>query len=169
MSRIIMYRYWDEYKKAVINCDQIIASRNDGGMTAGYFDESGCPKGCADTLMQFTGLKDKFNRDIYEGDLVAAKSTAYYVAKKRWDKRSKDCWEVLKTGEISIHGIWEIVWNQDDARFHTKYLSSDFPEDRELYTAPCLSVCKNSIENCEVIGNIYENKDLIAFITKEEL
>ena len=71
-------------------------------------------------IMQYTGLKDKNGKEIYEGDLIK-----------------------------SPKKIYEVVWNEECARWGLKHGDS-YP----------VSI-HHSGKTLEVIGNIYENKDLI--------
>lgn len=68
-------------------------------------------------LMQYTGLKDKNGKEIYEGDIV------------------KGAWGVSQI--IFFHGAWCYFGGGTTSRIYT------------------------SIKTAEVIGNIYENKDLL--------
>jgi hypothetical protein len=75
---------------------------------------------------QFTGLHDKRNQPIYDGDLI---SFTYGF--------EGDCVE-------------QVFWNEDEAKFmHTH---SDRPSKAFWANDDC---------ECEVIGNVYENRDLI--------
>jgi uncharacterized phage protein (TIGR01671 family) len=81
-------------------------------------------------LLQYTGLKDKNGKEIYEGDIL---NSLY---------RSDGC-----------KGIYEVQWSDIRASFfakrhgeHQQMLVSIFPSD---------------LQRCEIIGNIYENPDLL--------
>ena len=78
-------------------------------------------------VMQYTGLKDKNGKEIYEGDIVE--------------------WKYLQT------------WHKNEVRFvgggfvvTTSGFKDDLNEPQDLSLV--------SILNCEIIGNIYENKEL---------
>jgi uncharacterized phage protein (TIGR01671 family) len=83
------------------------------------------------TLMQYTGLKDKNGREIYEGDIVKSSNDG---------KDGCDVWDGLisKDSMSAAHGVkfdgfWS--WEDEDSIYNIKY-----------YT---------------VIGNIYENPELL--------
>jgi uncharacterized phage protein (TIGR01671 family) len=67
MNREIKFRSWDG--KRMIT-DPIISDGSDGGETSRVKLNEAI--GCYDyELMQYTGLKDKNGKEIYEGDIVA--------------------------------------------------------------------------------------------------
>jgi uncharacterized phage protein (TIGR01671 family) len=81
-------------------------------------------------LMQYTGLKDKNGKEIYEGDIV--------VLNRMW----KEC---------PLYGF------EDGDKVEVEWAEGGFHpfsdnEDSMPYPNPC---------KCEVIGNIYENPELI--------
>jgi len=78
------------------------------------------------TLMQFTGLKDKDGKEIYEGDICRV--------------------------SIPLHGDREFVvkWSEEFARFDIA-ISHSKNKDEEAHWVP----------EHEVIGNIYENPELL--------
>lgn len=79
------------------------------------------------TLMQFTGLKDKNGKEIYEGDIVITDNLLkYYV----FFMNGFYCLKSVKTNLV-IHKIWEM-------------------------------------DNLEVIGNIYENPELLNSAQEKE-
>ncbi len=81
------------------------------------------------SIMQFTGLKDKNGKEIYEGDIV------------------KDKPEEMK--EI----IYQIKWNEFCARFDLWWKDGSSCIKSDLVDSP---TCY------EVIGNIYENPEIIT-------
>ena len=70
-------------------------------------------------LMQYTGLKDKNNKEIYEGDIVFESSGKEY--------------------------------------FKVVFEDGSFRLESEEYSL----LLKNYVHICEVVGNIYENSELI--------
>ena len=73
-------------------------------------------------LMQYTGLKDKNNKEIYEGDIVTLHNSRY-----------------------------KVIFNMEQARF---VLRDDKFEMEIPFT-------NNNNERMEIIGNIYENPELM--------
>lgn len=79
-------------------------------------------------LMQYTGLKDKNGKEIYEGDILL----------------------------VDGHRYCEVIWHKHIAGFDTRYIKG--ASNRILFEA----LENNQIETrCEVIGNIYENPELL--------
>ncbi len=121
MNREIKFRAWDSSFNKIIdeeNRDYHI-----------YLD--GCLSDCMDTnlfqseyiLMQFTGLKDKNGKEIYEGDLVC------------------------------IDGIYIGVVKFDDAAYY-------FKSNQDTINNCWLHMFVSDV-SYEVIGNIYENPELL--------
>ena len=79
-------------------------------------------------LMQFTGLKDKNGKEIYEGDIV------------RWVV-PEDVGESKREKRI-------IFWSKDSCGFYAKTLDSEYH-------------CFINGVLFEIIGNIYENLELL--------
>jgi len=90
---------------------------------------------------QFTGLKDKNNKEIYEGDII---KRVHYE-----------------------DSLYIVVWNEDgyywrgthetDKEF-IEYRASPYNRDRLI----------DGIKNCEVIGNIMENPELLKEYEKNQ-
>jgi uncharacterized phage protein (TIGR01671 family) len=83
-------------------------------------------------LMQFTGLKDKNGREIYEGDILKDENNKHYTV-------------VPMCGGLSLINI--------------KYYGQ---QHNELIASPTNDIQNASwIENQEVIGNVWGNPELI--------
>lgn len=92
------------------------------------------------TLMQATGLKDKCGTDIFEGDIV------------RWDDCTNGrCWRVA------------VVERKREIQFRIIRIKCDYEQSaKEGYVFRFGSFAYADTEhNLEVIGNIYENADLL--------
>jgi len=86
-------------------------------------------------VMQFTGLHDKNGKEIYEGDIV--EFTAYTKFREQSENRTKVVtYSCEPNGRV---GFTPMVW-------HT-----DVEDDYYNY----------EIENIRIIGNIYENPELL--------
>lgn len=85
-------------------------------------------------VMQYTGLKDKSGVEIYEGDIIAIKDT---IRKEIW--------------------VSDIIF--EDATFVVK------SKGCEYYDSPLGGIASDKNHKgthfCKVIGNIYENPDLL--------
>ena len=133
MNREIKFRVWDKYKKQMypissIDYDifsqeiNIIAVGHKNGMCTSYNKNHNSEK-CDITaleLMQYTGLKDKNGKEIYEKDIVKYENM-----------------------------IGKIMF------FNGSFILSDFEETEEWE----LGIIN---EELEVIGNIYENSELLG-------
>lgn len=117
MKREIRFRSWSNEYKRMFNPSEIsLDNCNNENYVA---------------LMQFTGLKDKNEKRIYEGDIITF-------------KRSIGNW----TGQY-MTTMHEVVFNQEVFAFVMKYGSS------------YIKLRKHWGYEYEVIGNIYENDYLI--------
>lgn len=112
--REIKFRLWDKEEKKMYTPARIFAD----GFTLDFKSEN---KG--GILMQYTGLKDKNGKEIYEGDILGWESDSIPNA--------------------------EVIYNQKDCRFTP--FSRSCPDDKWVFNGG------------EVIGNIYENPELLSF------
>ena len=130
--RKIKFRIWDKRNKKMIyktNTNKIYMSL-DGKLYNGL---NGQDFSDDFILMQYTGLKDKNGKEIYEGDIIKSKYFGDFIVK---------------------NGIVRIMDNeayQDNlvSGFYLQQVSS-----KELWHLDFL-------KKCEVIGNIYENPELL--------
>ena len=129
--RDIKFRNWDKEKKKMEYRD-FEDIMNYGWVQKAYFDDF--------VFMQYTGLKDKNGKEIYEGDIIRAYT---FISE-----------EDSKLNEYTIHQIKYMV-------------DSDYPAFDLDPFIDCesngLSYMAVDIDSCgvEVIGNIYENPKLL--------
>ena len=114
-NRIIKFRAWDIDEEEIIYGIDKIKEKYDG---IELIDELLNPQNAGIMeikIMQFTGLKDKNKKEIYEGDII----------------------------DSHRYGIFEVEWRHDG--FHPFNMPNNVPNEND----------------CEVIGNIYENPELL--------
>jgi uncharacterized phage protein (TIGR01671 family) len=133
--REIKFRAWDTELKEWIKCDK----PGDCVNVAIAFPKS-------IVLMQSTGIKDKNGKEIYEGDILLIKT-------KSWkEETGNPCWEK------------EVVWIKSDTLCHTKAYF-DFETKKKWdngYSYDDWDDKWESCKNIKVIGNIYENPELLT-------
>jgi len=97
-------------------------------------------------IMQFTGLKDRNGKEIYEGDIIRHYDTSHpYVKEINYIKG------VVKFGEYKLSSP-QSQGGSDDYYIVGFYLENEF--ERKSPNIWC-----ESTE--EIIGNIYENPELV--------
>lgn len=144
MSREIKFRAWDKGKR-------LFSGVSDGFVHTGRFcvrlDGRIYDTNLPDTewskeeiiLMQYTGLKDKNGKEIYEGDILL-----------QWDKK------------------YIVRWDEIMAAFQSKNIKDSVDTDffnwgssPSLRTQEIIKTGWSDESNCEIIGNIYENPELL--------
>lgn len=125
--REIKFRAWDESRSTFIQGDMSNVMLGLSGMTFWQFaNEIPEPMPNKFPLQQYTGLKDKNGKEIFEGD-------------------------ILKLTTTSPHVYSYVAWNEKTSAFAASFEVGSEPYCEHLFGA----------ELCEVIGNIYENKELL--------
>lgn len=139
MNRIIKFRFWDEINKKMLFCDfnsriqMILSDLYENGM-----------------VMQYTNLVDKKSKEIYEGDIVKVYRGDDYL-----DEEYEDESEVKDLKEFNDRNALMCTQEVKMEETGSGYLSAE--DDGEyrygLGDTDALVV--------EIIGNIYENPNLL--------
>ena len=133
--REIKFRAWDKENKKMISHNQLFAIDCSNeypflALIAGHYENALSPLSVE--LMQFTGVKDKNSKDIYEGDILEVNH--------HWDDYD-GCSGTEKFLGVAIfkEGAFQV------SRF----------EKMEFYLASSIIISN------EIKGNIYENPELL--------
>jgi len=131
IMREIKFRAWDKKRKVIVNPDKfyldinyIYVNNKDG---SGYWIKEDDY-----VLMQYTGLKDKNNKEIYEGDIVKI------IYSMSWMKIPEIIVEQVKL----VNGAFmPFYWLRKDEDYEIDYLVN--------------------LATVEVVGNVFENPELL--------
>lgn len=132
MTREIKFRAWDLELDEMLHWEESDVSKVDGWEIAMILADD------TFNVMQFTGLLDKNGKEIYEGDVVR---TEYFEGEQRDSKgrvKREEGWYVSRRKPVVI--IWRA------AKHTTGYNLGPIPKGKTRR---------------EIIGNIYENPELL--------
>jgi len=136
MKREIKFRVFDEFTKKMYYEVELV-KKDDGYWWA--WENGLLLNGSESTrrfVMQYIELKDKNDKDIYEGDIVRVKNPH------------------VRDFEDSNPTLRIIQWFEEEARFSFYWLDG-------TKQGSGWSFCKNILSDSEIIGNIYENPKLL--------
>lgn len=142
MNRTLKFRAWDTLAKKFTYPDQGYQGHYFLTLNGQFQNLQNGSGGDEYVVQQWTGLKDKNGKEIFEGDIVNVKRffTRPYIKDGKIDYKTID--GELETGQV--------IWWELQATFLVEYKGYD-----EYGDLLCSSV------GCEVIGNIFENIDLL--------
>lgn len=147
MSRAIKFRAWDTEEKEY--CYDVEHTYDFFCSGRGCYAESfGEVLNQPDRFIveQYTGLKDKNGKEIYEGDIVNI------AAVVNTDDSDMTC--IMDTNSVVCWDKGHVRWDVND-----KPESEDWDYHRRRYF---VFVDSDDRENVEVIGNIHENPELLG-------
>lgn len=103
--------------------------------------------GAAYAVMQYTGLKDKNGKEIYEGDVIKISNWEYAKQHYKPRPKRKDC-EGIFVVEVELRSWgYEFSWENISGYECSTHIMG-FPAEGHS-------------ENLEVIGNIHQNPELL--------
>ena len=143
--REIKFRAWDSYEKKMLFADEFpIFFEKDNGFHSGKCADNGNGDWGNLPLMQYTGLKDKNGKEIYEGDIILIENQKTQIQKK------KAICTIAMSSRGGYCAIIEKVIKWENFR-----LDPPAPKTH-IYFFNILDTLVY-----EIIGNIYENPGLI--------
>lgn len=129
--REIKFRAWDGEK---MNYEVDMLSKW-GAIKKGYSSTPWIKEASAGFSMQYTGLKDKNGKEIYEGDIVSG---------------------IFRKGVIGLNDI-----TLGKVMFHSPSFYICPPSENKFIMPFNDNVLVDKDTNYEIIGNIYENPELL--------
>jgi uncharacterized phage protein (TIGR01671 family) len=105
-------------------------------------------------IMQYTGLKDKNGKEIYEGDIIVH------------ERKSRPHSKQAKTADV----ICKVEWFDGVSDAENKTNPSSFNQQPQFIAHPIDRTSEagrwgynwSPFHNCEIIGNIYDNPELLT-------
>lgn len=128
--RTLKFRVWSEEDRQY---------RTDCNVCELFNGKTGCPatiynnEGDRFDIEQYTGLKDKNGKEIYEGDIVKC----YFYGR--------------------MIGIYQVIWNEDIAGFEMEAIKGN-PENDNIKDIRSFAEMHLFMR---VIGNVHENEELL--------
>jgi uncharacterized phage protein (TIGR01671 family) len=119
-----------------------------------------------DDLLQFTGLHDKNGKEIWEGDLLQTTHAVRYGTSVCGRGRNQTTYakerEVTEAGVLEyVNGEWKVKFNSFDDYDSYFFVMSAKDRPQHRHDQRIEGLVHRGPEHYEVIGNIYENPELL--------
>ncbi len=136
--REIKFRIWNKYEHNMRTWEDVLSWRYNERWFKDNQDKEYINCLFTDTgieLMQFTGIRDRSGKEIYEGDIVKYHNNSEFTKKEYW------------------YPIYKLYYTP--TRLSYDFIGTGLQPDSFEFA---LNYSKDKLE---VLGNIYENKDLL--------
>ena len=141
MDREIKFRAWDDERNKFVSDFRLeIAPNNNVKGVVWTNSDEGIPHGVIVTIMQYTGLKDKNGKEIYEGDILSV---------------------IDNGGERFDETYYPVVWGEYSDGEYVYAVQCWLVGSMPLSEARQGSSYMHSSFDVEIVGNIYENPELL--------
>lgn len=151
-QRVIKFRAWNKQQQKFLQISSLLFTNNLIGMGAHSAvnvppDHKYYPSD-ENILMQFIGLQDKNEKDIYESDIIKSLIVTGGISEKKegymygYVKYSENQYSIFP---IRYKGAINSVFGEGEGKIYG-FLRDDFNRDKNSY---------------EIIGNIYEHPHLL--------
>ena len=163
MNREIKFRAWDTVLKSMVpSFDNWIDFDGNYWTTPDVTHDTPnteIVRGHNYILMQFTGLHDKNGKEIYEGDVFKKPVKINQSLHGDWA-----IYEFLLKNGLTIVSY---IRSEKDTGIPRGYLASPYFDEFDVDTKTIMFATQVTLNDCEIIGNIYQNPELIKL--KEQL
>ena len=146
--REIKFRVWNDYSKHYTSLSEAALY----GIIKPYGNELKNVSNTEMVIEQFTGLKDKNGKEIYEGDIIKSNWNRFdgeYIGENY----------VVKFGEFYYNGGYESSYGGYGYYAESIHDQYNFGAS-SLNNIPC-NQSEKEFYDIEIIGNIHENEDLL--------
>lgn len=137
MNREIKFRAWDKLNNKMI--DYLVTEGNCLNLSLG----ANLGEDKRFTLMQFTGLKDKNGKEIWEGDILG-----WWGGRRGHPKKG-----------ASKGRPWPVGFDEQTGGWGLRYLNEE-SYDGKVFNNIAFKLSRALARKKEIIGNIYENREL---------
>lgn len=134
MNRKIKFRAWNEVSEKMLNWNDFLDTNMKNTFIA--------PESTGLILMQYTGLHDENGKEIYENDIV---EFSYDIFTGNFD---------TKLGRGTIEFI--------DGAFYIKPFEIECKKIEDIDNGEWFLLYTVNIDTLEIIGNIYDNPELLG-------
>lgn len=139
------YLFQDEFKSWILYEEGVQVKQSDSDGPAEYDSEVKWVNVDPETVGQFTGLKDKNQVEIFDGDIVETKFYPHYVKRISW--------------QGPPDAVGKIFWDHSGFRFYFKGQNDDRYAD--WYDLAENAILDMSLKHTKIIGNIHQNPELL--------